>query len=318
MKIKYIFVIALLLTVFFGFSGTAKAAKASSLADCMATVYGSNMDNSQRIQCIMDLIADMQAQLKQLQAQGQGSTAKWCYNFTKNLRIGDVGGPGDIGNDVSHLQEALSKEGFSDVYKDNGSRSAVLGENTASAVSEFQEKYASEILTPNGLRKGNGYVGPSTRKKLNALYGCNNQQIVIPDFITCAQDVKQCPDGSYVSRTGPKCEFAKCPETSNISGVIYFYWDTCPYCAQVNQYIKDNNIEQKLKFTKLETYNNAENKKLQSEKAVLCGLPTNSVGVPFVWDGKNCYTGKTDVINFFAKYVSIQPSITVTSPTINP
>jgi hypothetical protein len=28
----------------------------------------------------------------------------------------------------------------------------------------------------------------------------------------CTQEVKQCPDGSYVSRTGPNCEFSECPE----------------------------------------------------------------------------------------------------------
>lgn len=27
----------------------------------------------------------------------------------------------------------------------------------------------------------------------------------------CTQEAKQCPDGSYVSRTGPNCEFAACP-----------------------------------------------------------------------------------------------------------
>ena len=32
-----------------------------------------------------------------------------------------------------------------------------------------------------------------------------------PSGIMCAQDAKQCPDGSYVSRTGPACEFAACP-----------------------------------------------------------------------------------------------------------
>lgn len=32
--------------------------------------------------------------------------------------------------------------------------------------------------------------------------------------IFCAQDAKQCPDGSYVGRTGPKCEFTACPQIS--------------------------------------------------------------------------------------------------------
>jgi hypothetical protein len=29
--------------------------------------------------------------------------------------------------------------------------------------------------------------------------------------IVCTQEVKLCPDGSYVSRTGPNCEFTECP-----------------------------------------------------------------------------------------------------------
>src|SRR3989338_263182 len=29
--------------------------------------------------------------------------------------------------------------------------------------------------------------------------------------VVCTQEAKQCPDGSYVGREGPNCEFAKCP-----------------------------------------------------------------------------------------------------------
>lgn len=33
----------------------------------------------------------------------------------------------------------------------------------------------------------------------------------------CTQEAKQCPDGSYVGRTGPNCEFAQCPsKTTNL------------------------------------------------------------------------------------------------------
>ena len=32
--------------------------------------------------------------------------------------------------------------------------------------------------------------------------------------VACTQEAKQCPDGSYVSRTGPKCEFKPCPVSS--------------------------------------------------------------------------------------------------------
>lgn len=32
-----------------------------------------------------------------------------------------------------------------------------------------------------------------------------------PGGVACTMEAKQCPDGSYVGRQGPKCEFAPCP-----------------------------------------------------------------------------------------------------------
>ena len=44
-----------------------------------------------------------------------------------------------------------------------------------------------------------------------------------PQPVYCTQDARQCPDGSYVSRKPPNCEFAACPVTpaqGTISGKI--------------------------------------------------------------------------------------------------
>lgn len=38
-----------------------------------------------------------------------------------------------------------------------------------------------------------------------------------PAIRACTEEAKQCPDGSYVSRTGPNCEFAECPEAKETS-----------------------------------------------------------------------------------------------------
>ena len=35
--------------------------------------------------------------------------------------------------------------------------------------------------------------------------------------VACTMEAKLCPDGSYVSRSGPRCEFAKCPEATDDS-----------------------------------------------------------------------------------------------------
>lgn len=36
-----------------------------------------------------------------------------------------------------------------------------------------------------------------------------------PEQTLCTQDAKLCSDGSYVGRSGPKCEFTPCPSASN-------------------------------------------------------------------------------------------------------
>src|SRR3989344_1136949 len=143
---------------------------------------------------------------------GGGSTtppAQWCHTFNVNLKINDSDkspvGEGEIGA----LRSALTREGFEIGDEHSSNFPTYFGESTAAAVTGFQEKYKSEILAPIGLAHGTGYVGPATRKKLNQLYGCSK-----PSPVACTQDARQCPDGSYVSRTGPKCEFATCPGIS--------------------------------------------------------------------------------------------------------
>jgi hypothetical protein len=32
-----------------------------------------------------------------------------------------------------------------------------------------------------------------------------------PGAVACTEEARQCPDGSYVARSGPACEFAPCP-----------------------------------------------------------------------------------------------------------
>lgn len=38
-------------------------------------------------------------------------------------------------------------------------------------------------------------------------------QIISPQPVACTMEAKVCPDGSYVGRVGPRCEFAACPTT---------------------------------------------------------------------------------------------------------
>ncbi len=89
---------------------------------------------------------------------------------------------------------------------------------------------------------------------------------------------------------------------------IFFYGNTCPYCKNVEQWIKENKIEEKINLTKKEIYNNKDNA-LEFEKAAKsCGLITSTIGVPFLYTPEGrCFMGSYDVINYLKEKAGLKP-----------
>lgn len=124
------------------------------------------------------MIANLKQQLLQLQSQlaqliSQQTGQSWCHTFNGNLGYTSSGS-----SEVVALHIALQKENIS--YSPDAV--ATYGTGTALAVTQFQEKYKWEILSPLGLSRGTGYVAQATRKKLNELYGCNNYTTCTPSW----------------------------------------------------------------------------------------------------------------------------------------
>lgn len=100
-----------------------------------------------------------------------GGTQSFCHTFIIDLKLGDGYGATTAPNNQSafqreiyYLQTALAKTGFS--IDSNETTDNSFRDSTNAAVIKFQAKY--------GIRQ-TGYIGPLTRAKLNALYGCLNQ-----------------------------------------------------------------------------------------------------------------------------------------------
>ena len=81
--------------------------------------------------------------------------------FLVNLQLGS------ISDDVVLLKTILNSDASTALSPKNSTN--IFDADTVIAVNKFQMKYASEILTPLGLTSATGYVGASTRKKLNSM-----------------------------------------------------------------------------------------------------------------------------------------------------
>lgn len=63
------------------------------------------------------------------------------------------------------------------------------------------------------LTKARSGASPISQTTPTIGFPIGNQTSITPttNQIACTLEAKQCSDGSYVSRTGPNCEFAACP-----------------------------------------------------------------------------------------------------------
>ena len=144
---------------------------AIAIAVTMAVVAvpaGASDDLQSQIDALLAQIATLQAQLAGTTVPAP-STPAVCsgVSFTRNLSVGTVG------NDVKCLQALLNTDSSTQVavsgVGSTGMETTYFGSLTRTAVISFQNKYASEVLTPLGLTAGTGFVGASTRAKLNTM-----------------------------------------------------------------------------------------------------------------------------------------------------
>ncbi len=83
------------------------------------------------------------------------------------------------------------------------------------------------------------------------------------------------------------------------SGMVLYYGDGCPHCANVEAFVQENNVESKVSFVRKEVYLNKSNARELGRVAKQCDLPTDSIAVPLFWTATQCLTGDKDIIAFF-------------------
>ncbi len=117
----------------------------------------------EQIRQLLETIATLQEQNVSLDSEAGLSDTLFTVDMSK----------GDENPLVRNVQQLLNNDVRTAVATSGpgspGNESDYFGSLTEDAVIRFQELYSEEILAPNDLVAGNGYVGPSTRAKMNSL-----------------------------------------------------------------------------------------------------------------------------------------------------
>jgi len=124
-------------------------------------------DLQAQIDALLAQIAALQAQLSGISGGGTGvSGIPAGFTFNTNLS------QGSSSLDVMYLQMAFNANADTQVAASgvgsSGQETQFFGPLTRAAAIKYQEKNASQVLTPVGLSSGTGFVGPSTRAHLNS------------------------------------------------------------------------------------------------------------------------------------------------------
>jgi len=92
--------------------------------------------------------------------------------------------------------------------------------------------------------------------------------------------------------------------TPTAQGLIFFYGNTCPHCADVEAWMKENQIEAKVELVKKEVYDNQANAMELTRAAQTCNLDTDSIGVPFLYTPDHlCLIGTPDITQYLTDLV---------------
>jgi len=120
-----------------------------------------------KIEEFQGVISQLQAILAEMITEIPGIPSD--FSFERNLR------PGEVSDDVKYLQIVLNSDPDTQVATEGpgspGNETNYFGPLTKSAVIKFQQKYADDVLAPWGITKGTGFVGSTSRTKLNELLG---------------------------------------------------------------------------------------------------------------------------------------------------
>jgi hypothetical protein len=72
----------------------------------------------------------------------------------------------------------------------------------------------------------------------------------------------------------------------------------CPHCAIVESHVKNKGLDKKLPIAFMEINGDKENLALLLKLTQQCGLSSDELSIPMLWDGSHCLIGDKPIMKF--------------------
>jgi hypothetical protein len=98
------------------------------------------------------------------------------------------------------------------------------------------------------------------------------------------------------------------PRTNWEEAIMYFYGKQCSHCQNVYRFLEENQIGEKVNYQKIEVWESLGSQKLFNEAIRRCKIDTSSggVGVPLLYARGKCFSGETEVVDFFRREIGVK------------
>ena len=107
-------------------------------------------------------------------------------------------------------------------------------------------------------------------------------------------------EGLPLADNGQQTEQEGTETVEKVDADIFYWGTTCPYCHDVQDWMEEQGVEEKIEIISKEVYNNRANSLELSARARSCDLDADrGVPVPFLYtiDG-DCLIGSLDIIEY--------------------
>jgi glutaredoxin len=88
-------------------------------------------------------------------------------------------------------------------------------------------------------------------------------------------------------------------EPQEIENIEYYWREGCPYCDKVEDFLQDWDRKDEINIDKKDIGNDRKSANLMAQRARVCNIPQNQLGVPFMvtLDGE-CLIGDKPIIDY--------------------